>query len=159
MSDSKWHARHQIRSNISKWRQKSSPFPYKPLKYHGTECIEIRLLTLDPGTRNSKVCATLCHASFDHPPSYEALSYVWGNPMLKRNGTSTEAKKPKRCRFIRLNGHLFSVGNNLYSALQYIRHEFESRTLWIDAVCIDQHNMYERGQQVRIMDQIFANLP
>ena len=136
--------------------EKSGPFIYKPLKYHGTECTEIRLLALDPGTRDSEVCATLSHASFDQPPPYEALSYVWGNPILEEDETSAKANNYKKCRFIRLNRHSFAVGDNLYSALQYIRHEFESRVLWIDAVCIDQHNKHERGQQVRIMDQIYA---
>ena len=132
------------------------PFLYKPLKYHGTECTEIRLLTLDPGRRNSKVRATLSHASFDQPPPYEALSYVWGNPVLKEDGFPPKTRKPKKRRFLRLNGQSFAVGNNLYSALQHLRHDFESRTLWIDAVCIDQHNKDERGRQVRIMDQIYA---
>ena len=76
--------------------------------------------------------------------------------MLERDGTSTKARKPKKCRFIKLNGQSFTVGNNLYSALQHLRHSFESRTLWIDAVCIDQNNLYERGRQVRIMAQIYA---
>ena len=45
---------------------------------------------------------------------------------------------------------------NLSAALQRIRDPGMSRTLWIDALCIDQNNMKEREQQVGFMATIYA---
>jgi hypothetical protein len=44
---------------------------------------------------------------------------------------------------------------NAYEALQQIRSRDESRYLWIDAICIDQDNLPERGHQVRQMGLIY----
>ena len=44
---------------------------------------------------------------------------------------------------------------NLHRALLRLRLKSESRTLWIDAVCIDQHNMAERSRQVAMMGRIY----
>ncbi|KAI6762471.1 hypothetical protein HG530_008451 [Fusarium avenaceum] len=49
------------------------------------------------------------------------------------------------------------VTTNLESALRHLRIEKESRTLWIDALCIDQSNEDEKGAQVQRMNQIYAN--
>ncbi|KAL8732243.1 MAG: hypothetical protein Q9181_004030 [Wetmoreana brouardii] len=143
-------------SMISEWRQKYCSYQYEPLKYQDEECVEFRLLTLYPGTKDSRVRATLWHTSLHQPPLYEALSYVWGNPMCEEDGTPVNATNLDMPRFIRLDNHSFAVGQNLHSALQHLRHESKPRTLWVDALCIDQDNMYERGRQVRIMDQIYA---
>ncbi|CAG1975205.1 unnamed protein product [Fusarium graminearum] len=48
------------------------------------------------------------------------------------------------------------VTTNLESALRYLRKEKQSRTLWTDALCIDQRNEDEKGAQVQLMDRIYA---
>jgi len=73
--------------------------------------------------------------------TYEALSYVWG---------STERKYK-----IEINGKHFDVTKNLYEALQYLQLRDQDRILWIDAVCIDQENIQERGHQVQHMGDIY----
>ena len=128
---------------------------YKPLTYHDGDCMDFRLLTLKPGKKHESLCVTLWHASLDQPPPYEALSYVWGNPFVEE-GDSAEANKFKRSLVIPLNDCLFPVGENLYSALQHLRNEIKPRTLWVDAICINQDDLFERGRQVRIMSQIYA---
>ena len=67
-----------------------------------------------------------------------------------------DARNARKDCFITLNERSFRVGQNLHSALQHLRHEDKPRTLWVDAVCIDQDNLYERGRQVAVMDQIYA---
>ncbi|KAG8533512.1 uncharacterized protein KY384_002298 [Bacidia gigantensis] len=49
------------------------------------------------------------------------------------------------------------VGDNLYQALLHLRQDItkQKRTLWIDALCIDQANLQERGEQVKLMGAIF----
>ena len=72
---------------------------------------------------------------------YEALSYAWGD-------TATTQK-------VIVDGSNLPVTENLYQALQYLRSEEEDRILWIDAICIDQGNIPERGHQVRHMREIY----
>ncbi|KAI9154755.1 Ubiquitin carboxyl-terminal hydrolase [Paramyrothecium foliicola] len=48
-----------------------------------------------------------------------------------------------------------SVGQSLFEALQSMRLVDKERTLWIDAICIDQANLQERNQQVRRMGEIY----
>lgn len=105
----------------------------------------IRLITLlscnDP---NTPIECTMQEASFAKGPEYEALSYVWGSPTPQRTVT--------------LNGRNFPVGENLEAALRQLRPCGEnkaSRTIWIDAMCINQLDVEERTQQVSQMDMVY----
>jgi hypothetical protein len=74
---------------------------------------------------------------------YEALSYVWGNP--------------RETLPIYVDKHQFSVTVNLHAALSHLRdHSFE-RIIWVDAICIDQKSLEERGQQVQLMAKVYSN--
>jgi Heterokaryon incompatibility protein (HET) len=59
-------------------------------------------------------------------------------------------------RVILCNGKQLRIGMNLYSALRETPSR-EGQLWWIDAICIDQTNMSERGQQVDMMAQIYGN--
>jgi hypothetical protein len=73
---------------------------------------------------------------------YEALSYVWGEPL--------------KTWTIHVDGVTFPVTVNLYAALSRLRdHSFE-RIIWVDAVCIDQKNDKEKVQQIQIMPKIYS---
>jgi hypothetical protein len=73
---------------------------------------------------------------------FEALSYTWGN------GQSFET--------ITINDASVHIGANLETALRYIRSPDTPRTLWIDALCINQNNNAEKGHQVQKMCQVFS---
>ena len=79
-------------------------------------------------------------------PIYSALSYVWGTSQASEPGMVQvdEAQYP------------FPVGANLSSALRHLRRAAEVVTLWVDAICIDQNNIAERGRQVVRMGQIYG---
>lgn len=47
-----------------------------------------------------------------------------------------------------LEGHRFDITPNLFWALLRLRHPDRERILWVDAVCINQADFEERGQQV-----------
>lgn len=49
-----------------------------------------------------------------------------------------------------------SITNNLYNALQRLRHDDLPRSLWIDALCINQTGLKEKGHQVAHTGQIYA---
>jgi hypothetical protein len=73
---------------------------------------------------------------------YEALSYVWGSE-----------NKP---RSISIDGCDLPVGENLYAALSHLRDRSIERTIWIDAICINQRDSEEKGQQVQSMAKIYS---
>lgn len=52
-------------------------------------------------------------------------------------------------------GGKLAYGSNLL--LVTVRHTDISRFLWVDALCINQTDLYERNQQVRIMRDIYSN--
>jgi hypothetical protein len=56
-----------------------------------------------------------------------------------------------------LNNHTVRVRTNLHLALQHIRREDKDKRIWIDQLSINQASKRERGHQVRIMGQIYAN--
>jgi hypothetical protein len=56
---------------------------------------------------------------------------------------------------IQLQGRPFNVGRNLYRAFIRLRQPDRARTLWIDAVCINQKDMDERAQQVELMGKVY----
>lgn len=76
--------------------------------------------------------------------TYEALSYQWGDV----------EKKP---RAISVNGQKLWITANLWQALIYLRRVGQSRTLWIDAICINQNDVDERSHQVAMMAEIYTN--
>jgi hypothetical protein len=73
---------------------------------------------------------------------YEALSYVWASE-----------NKP---RSISIDGCDLPVGENLYAALSHLRDRSIERTIWIDAICINQRCLKEKGQQFQSMAKIYT---
>ncbi|KAK3216429.1 hypothetical protein GRF29_8g3216420 [Pseudopithomyces chartarum] len=79
------------------------------------------------------------------PSKYRCVSYRWGDQSVKSE--------------ILLNGCLFTVGPNLHAFLEevYTWQEADLRNaLWIDAMCIDQSCISERGHQVQRMGKIYS---
>jgi hypothetical protein len=105
---------------------------------------QIRLLELYSGKSNEPLRCYLRTKEFHSwqgDQAYEALSYVWGYPDWRR--------------FIILNNEPFPITENLHRALQLLRSEIETRTIWVHAICIDQSNKTERNAQVSIMGDIY----
>lgn len=61
----------------------------------------------------------------------------------------------KRTESITVNGHEFQATENLEMALRHMRYHDRPRTLWIDAVCINQANIAERNNQVKRIGLIY----
>ncbi|KAE8440599.1 hypothetical protein EG329_007045 [Mollisiaceae sp. DMI_Dod_QoI] len=112
-------------------------FAYSPLEEQ-----QIRLIELLPGTRESPINCRIVHSGLKfYSESYECLSYMWG-PSLNPHSVS-------------INGRIMHVRQNLRAALEAIRDEVRPRTVWIDALCINQEDVHERNKQVAIMGKIF----
>ena len=78
---------------------------------------------------------------------YEALSWCWGQG------------DPDRLIQINSNGvaKSFQIYEHLYNCLRALRYETKERCLWIDALCINQSDPEERGQQVPRMNVIYGS--
>ena len=110
----------------------------------------IRLISLHPSRHTEDpIRCDILQASISSNPSYEALSYTWDpdRPL--------SALEPKSYT-ITLANHAFTITPNLYFALRQIRDREQPRTLWIDAMCINQCDNAEKCQQVRIMSAIYS---
>jgi Heterokaryon incompatibility protein (HET) len=117
-------------------------FHYMPLEEG-----HIRLLALRQcRNQDDPIECELYSYELDSTPPYEALSYVWGDPHTTR--------------VILLQGSTFRVTGNLYYALRRLRQSRrQSRTnriLWVDAICINQNDVYEKNTQVARMGDIYA---
>jgi len=101
-------------------------------------------------------------------PSFEALSYSWGaaqpeEPILVVPGEaplgidahSLPAGDPRR-RQSTEDWSCLWVRPNLAAALRHLRRADRPRTLWVDAICIDQLNLAERGRHVARMGGVYS---
>jgi hypothetical protein len=106
---------------------------------------ELRLVTLLPApTKDATIECTLSIGNLeDQQLHYETLSYEWG-----------DINSPKH--EILLDGQPFTVRRNLWQALRCLRTEFAARTLWVDAICINQEDVLERNHQVGMMSSIYT---
>lgn len=74
---------------------------------------------------------------------YEALSYIWGEPMLSEVINTSDGS--------------ILITPNLADALHHLRRPLKPRNLWIDALCINQKDNSEKGPQVRGMGRVYAS--
>ena len=101
----------------------------------------IRLLHIEAGSGDQPILCWLSREVLAELPSYEALSYTWG--------------EPEKNRVIICDGSPLGVSQNLYETLKYLRKSDQERSVWIDAICIRQEDEEEKTQQVRIMKEIY----
>ncbi|KAH8896543.1 hypothetical protein GQ53DRAFT_613319, partial [Thozetella sp. PMI_491] len=111
---------------------------------------EIRLVTMHPvDDPTMPLHVTLETFSEDTCPEYEAISYTWGG----------EQDNYIRSQPIYVGPYwdvLFQT-QNCVDMLRFVRPWRGIRTIWVDALCINQMNTQERSQQVAKMDLIFQN--
>jgi hypothetical protein len=85
----------------------------------------------------------------DSEAVFEAVSYAWGSNHPLSDVAVTHAHSPL------LQAGTCSVGPNLFKMLEYLRKPDTIRTLWIDAICINQKDTIEKGEQIKRMRDIF----
>ena len=119
------------------WAFKGFPlrYRYSPLRNPR----KIRLVQVQPGSGSDKVHCTIIEGSWDSS-SYEALSYAWG--IVTSN--------------IEVNGKTLRASLSLRQALIHLRDAQSTRTIWIDALCINQKDEREKSEQVQQMREIYA---
>ncbi|EFQ34936.1 heterokaryon incompatibility protein [Colletotrichum graminicola] len=124
---------------IDKLLCSSTPYRYEPLPPNS-----IRLLEIYPSKLKYEPlqCRLMPIGLQDSSGKYEALSYVWGDPdQLKE--------------WIFIDGHFKEVYRTLASILINLRSTKSARTLWVDAICIDQSSIEERNRQIPFMGSTY----
>ncbi|KAI5358846.1 putative heterokaryon incompatibility [Septoria linicola] len=116
-------------------------YKYVPLEEVSSE---IRLVRVLPDSdRKALVRCSLVHISLDSGDRvpYETVTYVWGSHADRA--------------IIELEGIRVEVPSSSEAVLRRVRSPSDDRMIWIDAICINQHDLVERGQQVNMMSAIF----
>lgn len=101
----------------------------------------LRLLSCDART----VRAEMSRISIPDGPAYDALSYVWG-------AFDSPAQKT-----LEINGKIMRITPNLHQALCSLLQDNSLRQLWVDAVCINQEDLEEKGNQISMMADIYKH--
>jgi Heterokaryon incompatibility protein (HET) len=125
---------------VSKHKEDGN-YRYKALPSHDS----IRLLELFPGKDDAPLRGEIITTTIQNAPSYNALSYVWGDASFA---------KTLICYGDGLISNL-QITQNLAAALLAIRSPSEIRVIWVDAICIDQNDILERNDQVKMMAAIY----
>ncbi|KAK8131376.1 hypothetical protein PG984_007814 [Apiospora sp. TS-2023a] len=117
---------------------------HKPLSSAGS----IRVVDVLPASKDDlTIACKLREVNLNNlGAQYEAVSYAWGD---------ANDRKPIRC-----DGQLLEVTVNCWDALYHLRQEDRVRTLWIDAICIDQRcdkeqSVQERNHQIELMGRVY----
>ncbi len=102
----------------------------------------IRLLHLSRGFPFGPVRYKLTVHGIDSRPSYEAISYTWGDLTSRRS--------------IIIDDCELMVTLNAFDVLQQRATFWKVRTIWIDSICINQDDEYEKSVQVPLMREIYS---
>ncbi len=87
--------------------------------------------------------AVLVQCPMTSEDAYEALSYVWGTGGV--------------AGFVYCGGKGIGVTANCLTALTYLRRRRKVRTLWVDAICINQAGpIEEKNHQVTLMSDVYT---
>ena len=117
---------------------------YEPLN---PALVEIRLLDLLPSKKpesdiQCKLRTVSLIGGLQQSGGFEALSYTWGDPTIQKH--------------IIVNDQQVKVTQNLETFLRQRRHDSETVSLWVDAVCINQQDLDEKNAQIPLMNLIYA---
>ncbi|KAH6960031.1 heterokaryon incompatibility protein-domain-containing protein, partial [Ilyonectria sp. MPI-CAGE-AT-0026] len=107
--------------------------------------IHIRLLRVFRINKSSTEPNVRCQLTTwpeDSAPSYYAISYTWGDPLLRTD--------------ILVNGKRMRVRQNCEYVLKQAFWQGGSRYHWVDAICINQDDLEEKAEQVARMATIFS---
>ncbi|KAJ4288598.1 hypothetical protein N0V90_011835 [Kalmusia sp. IMI 367209] len=83
---------------------------------------------------------------------YSAVSYTWGNQqpcqVLYCHDDSAQGETNSQTSIIRITP-------NVEALLRHLRKSHKVLNLWIDAICLNQRDGVEKGQQIQLMGEIY----
>jgi WD repeat-containing protein 55 len=83
------------------------------------------------------------HALDDRSMTFIAMSYFWGDPTPTHRIWSPDQE------YIEMNGSAARM-------IDWLAREEWGAWYWIDAICIDQNNLDEKGQQIPLMRDVYS---
>ncbi|KXH62729.1 HET domain-containing protein [Colletotrichum nymphaeae SA-01] len=115
------------------------PYQYTPLR----SLDSIRIVVLDPAkdTQSPLQCSLAQYdraeqmKNFGTEKDFEAVSYTWGNA-------------PPSCQLLIDGAFSFDISPTVDSLLRALRQPSTTRSLWIDAICLNQQDTGEKAQQL-----------
>ncbi|KAF1998998.1 HET-domain-containing protein [Amniculicola lignicola CBS 123094] len=120
-----------------------------------THIDSIRLLQVHAKFSDTHIKCTLIVGHLSKKPIYRALSYRWGAPSqaAEAAGVTDAPICPIIC-----NDQELLITKNLFDFLsrQAAEDDTESTLWWIDAICINQQDLEERGHQILKMIKIYS---
>jgi Heterokaryon incompatibility protein (HET) len=138
-----WHELQRAPDKLANSPGSLPAFRYDPLPItdpeNGTNPA-FRLLVLHPGHELEEVECTLTESHLLDDVPYETISYRWDDEWTT----------------IACNGTALSIPSSLAEALSALRYRDKPRRLWADAICINQHDDAEKGNQVQLMRRIYS---
>ena len=100
-------------------------------RYHKTlDKTRTRLLNLQAGREKDDLEIEINISNLSDRPEYEALSYECGTA--------------ERLDFVNISRDKLDITHDLHTALKRIRYTSRPRTLWVDAICINQDDTSEK---------------
>lgn len=105
----------------------------------------IRRLILEPGKGEAPIVTRLEQIQLSRAHDlypFKTISYVWGSS--------------NKDQVISVDGKPLEITKSLRNCLWQTRDPYEPVALWADAICINQNDEKEKGQQVALMGQIYA---
>lgn len=100
-----------------------------------------RLLQLD--TTSAGVSYDIVSSNLKNPPPYEAISYRWGSDKIFDT--------------IRVGASYLGITKSVHAILKALAPEAGgSRYLWIDFVCINQKDAFEKDSQIPLMRDVYG---
>ncbi|KAG7055609.1 HET domain-containing protein [Colletotrichum scovillei] len=139
-------------------RPQSLPsYRYETLKHPDST----RVLVLQPATsfETQLRCSMIQYSrreqlrSTDTSRNYSAVSYTWGLPdfsvdlVIDQSSVGDDITTPK--------ASLLRITPTVDSILRHLRNPHKSLYLWIDALCIDQHDENDKAVQIPQMGEIY----
>lgn len=103
----------------------------------------MRLLWLCPGDPHQVIALELKIFYRHNAPSYNAISYTWGEPHNQKTVWVDEEAQ--------------SVRSTCHYALWQARLHYGGTWIWIDSLCINQDDLAEKSAQVNSMGRTFAS--
>jgi len=107
-------------------------------------CIRLLDLSSTHAGEHEPLRGHLRVVSLDRNPTYEALSYTWGSDAIAPS------------RLILCSDMPVPITRNCYNALCTLRRNFKVCTIWVDAICINQHDGEEKNHQIPLMRDIYG---
>jgi hypothetical protein len=127
--------------------------------FHKLGATEIRVVDIQPGHFDDPIHVSIRVVDFQDKPRYEALSYVWNPGYADINlGYNHKIHKVHKIMVTTTSSATYlPIGWNLAAAMRHLRYEHTLRTMWIDAISINQEDTSERNHQVGLMGTIYSS--